>query len=116
MDFKDSKHSISDMKIITKLSVLDGAHILEPGDINIGDEDSFYIYWQNEVRYCMMSLEHDGTIDSIKNLIKNNPDEEIVIYRYDYLSYYRDFEDVLKRMNDLTLTMNRDSKLNQLGI
>ena len=114
------------MKKEIRLGELYGVSILEPGDVEIGDDDSFYIYYKDEVRFVIgRTLKHDGTIESIKNLIKDKPDEKIVIYTHKLLSIYlhfdrqkgiTDFEDVVKRMNEITTTINRDNKLSEIGI
>lgn len=100
---------------ITSLIYLDGAEILEPGDIDIGDEDSFYIYQFDEVKYVMgESIQHNGTCESIKKLIKERPTAVITIYKIEHLLEYHDFEDVVKRMIELDTAIKRKNKLENL--
>lgn len=103
----------------TTLGKISNLTIIE--NINVADGHSFFIYFANEVRMVMCkniqlySQEgYDGSVESIKKLIKQHPEEEITVFNYKSLEGYFEFEDVVKQMKLLTKTYNREDKLNEL--
>lgn len=103
----------------TTLGKISNLTIIE--NINVADGHSFFIYFANEVRMVMCkniqlySQEgYDGSVESIKRLIKQHPEEEITVFNYNSLEGYFEFEDVVKQMKLLTKTYNREDKLNEL--
>lgn len=100
--------------ITTTISELDGVPIL-----NIHNNEGIYIYYKDEVRFVLISNIKLTQGCSIIDILKNKPEEKIYIYSFEHISGLRTsllFDNIIEKMKELTLNIQRDKKLKELGI